>query len=134
MSKIYDLYSPDQRKIDNLKRRIRGYQKMEKDLNRDIRKTNNKNRELQKRIDTYENPEDLTLMFMYCEEKAKDKINKLEKENRKLNNILNIIEQHCLDEQMPEEYLEYSAFVEVQNMVYEGIYEKIQELKGDNNE
>lgn len=51
MSKIYDLYSPDQRKIDNLKRRIRGYQKMEKDLNRDIRKTNNKNRELQQRID-----------------------------------------------------------------------------------
>lgn len=50
MSKIYDLYSPDQRKIDNLKRRIRGYQKMEKDLNRDIRKTNNKNRELQQRI------------------------------------------------------------------------------------
>ena len=50
MSKIYDLYSPDQRKIDNLKRRIRGYQKMEKDLNRDIRKTNNKNRELQQKI------------------------------------------------------------------------------------
>lgn len=78
MSKIYDLYGPDQRKIDNLKRRIRGYQKMEKDLNRDIRKTNNKNRELQKRIDTYENPEDLTLMFMYCEEKAKDKIKELQ--------------------------------------------------------
>lgn len=51
MSKIYELYSPDQRKIDNLKRRIRGYQKMEKDLQRDIRKTNNKNRELQQRIE-----------------------------------------------------------------------------------
>lgn len=49
---------------------------------------------------------------------------------QKLKNILNIIEQHCLDEQMPEEYLEYSAFVEVQNMVYEGIYNKIQELRG----
>lgn len=47
MSKIYDLYSPDQRKIDSLKRRIKGYQKMEKDLQKDIRKTNNKNRELQ---------------------------------------------------------------------------------------
>lgn len=51
MTKIYDLYSPDQRKIDNLKRKIKGYQKMEKDLQRDIRKTNNKNRELQQRID-----------------------------------------------------------------------------------
>ena len=30
--------------------------------------------DLQKRINTYENPEDLTLMFMYCDEKAKDKI------------------------------------------------------------
>lgn len=54
MSKIYDLYSPDQRKIDNLKRKIKGYQKMEKDLKRDIRKTNNKNRELQQRLDRAE--------------------------------------------------------------------------------
>ena len=51
MSKIYDLYSPDQRKIDNLKRRIRGYQKMEKDLTNQNRKLNNQNRELQQRID-----------------------------------------------------------------------------------
>ena len=51
MGKIYDLYSPDQRKIDNLKRRIRGYQKMEKDLTNQNRKLNNQNRELQQRID-----------------------------------------------------------------------------------
>lgn len=61
-------------------------------------------------------------------------IRDLQEENIRLNNILNIIEQHCLDEQMPEEYLEYSAFVEVQNMVYEEIHNKIQELKGGNNE
>ena len=35
--------------------------------------------DLQQRIDTYENPEDLTLMFMYCNEKAKDKIKELQK-------------------------------------------------------
>ena len=32
---------------------------------------------LRNRINTYENPEDLTLMFMYCDEKAKDKIKEL---------------------------------------------------------
>ena len=32
---------------------------------------------LRNRINTYENPEDLTLMFMYCDEKAKDKIKQL---------------------------------------------------------
>lgn len=61
-------------------------------------------------------------------------IRDLQKEKQKLKNILNIIEQYCLDEQIPEEYPEYGAFVEVQNMVYDGIYEKIQELKGDDNE
>ena len=35
------------------------------------------NRRLKEKINTYENPEDLTLMFMYCDEKAKDKIKQL---------------------------------------------------------
>lgn len=35
------------------------------------------NRRLKDKINTYENPEDLTLMFMYCDEKAKDKIKQL---------------------------------------------------------
>ena len=34
-------------------------------------------KKLKEKINTYENPEDLTLMFMYCEEKAKDKIKQL---------------------------------------------------------
>ena len=38
------------------------------------------NKDLQQRIKTYENPEDLTLMFMYCDEKAKDKIKDLQKQ------------------------------------------------------
>ena len=33
--------------------------------------------QLKDKINTYENPEDLTLMFMYCDEKAKDKIKQL---------------------------------------------------------
>ena len=35
------------------------------------------NTKLKERIKIYEDPEDLTLMFMYCDEKAKDKIKDL---------------------------------------------------------
>lgn len=35
-------------------------------------------KELEQRIKTYEDPEDLTLMFMYCDEKAKYKIKDLQ--------------------------------------------------------
>ena len=38
------------------------------------------NQELKEKIKTYEYPEDLTLMFMYCDEKAKDKIRELKKQ------------------------------------------------------
>lgn len=37
---------------------------------------------LNKKIEQYENPEDMTLMFMWCDEKAKDEI-------KRLNNIIN---------------------------------------------
>jgi hypothetical protein len=40
--------------------------------------------QLQKKVDQYENPEDLTLMFMYCDEKAKDKIKALKNNWNKL--------------------------------------------------
>lgn len=39
------------------------------------------NQELKAKIKTYEEPDDLTLMFMYCDEKAKDKIKELKKQN-----------------------------------------------------
>lgn len=50
MGKIYDLYPKRQRKIDNQARRIRGYEKMKKDLTNANRKLNHENRELLKRI------------------------------------------------------------------------------------
>lgn len=49
-----------------------------------------KNEELQERIKKYEDPEDLTLMFMYCDEKAKDKIKELkERINKAIEYIKN---------------------------------------------
>ena len=52
------------------------------------------NKELKERINTYENPEDLTLMFMYCEEKAKDKIKEL---HNKIDKAIRYINKHRAD-------------------------------------
>lgn len=49
------------------------------------------NKELQEKINTYENPEDLTLMFMYCDEKAKDKIKELQ---NKIDKAIDIIDTY----------------------------------------
>jgi len=39
---------------------------------------------LQEKVNQYENPDDMTLMFMWCDEKAKDKIKQLQEENERL--------------------------------------------------
>ena len=43
-----------------------------------------KNQQLKEELNKYTDPKDLTLMFMYCDEKAKDKIKCLEQENQQL--------------------------------------------------
>lgn len=45
----------------------------------DIRK---ENQELKKQLDKYENPEDMTLMMMWCTEKVKDENQKLKKQQQ----------------------------------------------------
>ena len=42
------------------------------------------NQELKEKLDKYENPEDMTLMMMWCTEKAKDKIKELKDNWNKL--------------------------------------------------
>lgn len=51
MSKIYDLYPKEQRKIDNQARRIRGYEKMKNDLTNVNKRLNRENKQLKQRID-----------------------------------------------------------------------------------
>lgn len=46
MSKNYDLYPSYERKIDNWRRRIIGYEKMKRDLQRQIQILKNKNHKL----------------------------------------------------------------------------------------
>lgn len=62
-------------------------QKENEELKEEIKRVDERNKELVKicqefddEIKKYEDPEDLTLMFMYCDEKAKDKLKELEKE------------------------------------------------------
>lgn len=51
MSKIYDLYPASERKIDNWRRRILGYEKMKRDLQRQIQILRNKNKKQKEIID-----------------------------------------------------------------------------------
>lgn len=50
------------------------------DVKKAIKELQQENQQLKAKIKTYEDPEDLTLMFMYCNEKAKDKIKELEEQ------------------------------------------------------
>ena len=61
------------------------------------------NTELKEKVNTYENPEDLTLMFMYCDEKAKDKIKELKQD---IKNLVKIISKNCDDLEATEEEFE----------------------------
>ena len=58
--------------------------KVEKE--KEIERINNIINELNDKIKQYEEPEDMTLMFMWCDEKAKDEI-------KRLNNIINELEK-----------------------------------------
>ena len=51
MSKNYDLYPESERKIDNWRRRILGYEKMKRDLQRQIQILKNKNKKQKEIID-----------------------------------------------------------------------------------
>lgn len=50
------------------------YKNAYEEMKRLYDKLQQENNQLKDKINTYEDPEDLTLMFMYCDEKAKDKI------------------------------------------------------------
>lgn len=55
-----------------------------KEIHKSIQKLQKENQQLKEQLNKYTDPKDLTLMFMYCDEKAKDKIKCLEQENQQL--------------------------------------------------
>lgn len=46
------------------------------------------NKQLKERLNKYEDPEDLTLMFMYCDGKAKDKIKQLQEQLQQRDEVI----------------------------------------------
>lgn len=54
MSKIYALYGKDERKIDNLKKRIRSYEKMKKDLFKRVGDLKKENQQLKEKLELSE--------------------------------------------------------------------------------
>lgn len=77
---------------------------------------------LNKKIEQYENPEDMTLMFMWCDEKAKDEIKRL---NNIINELKKGIENMYVDD-AGEDIWEY----EEEYLYREEFLDKIEELKG----
>ena len=55
-----------------------------KEIAKNIKDILEENQQLKEQLNKYTDPKDLTLMFMYCDEKAKDKIKCLEQENQQL--------------------------------------------------
>ena len=75
------------------------------------------NQELKSKIETYEDPEDLTLMFMYCDEKAKDKIKELKKQLEEKENIACNWKGSCLEnagkiEKLENQQKEFISYLE----------------------
>lgn len=94
--------------------------KMNKDRLEANLKLVNENKQLKEKINTYEDPEDLTLMFMYCEEKAKDKIKNL---NQRIDKAIEYIEGA----------FEMALYTKSVSLEKENIEELLEILKGGNN-
>lgn len=88
-------------------------------------KANLENEELRERIKKYEEPEDLTLMFMYCDEKAKNTIKELQEEIEKLENVIVGLEcdVEILSEQIEDDCIAHEEalkwYKEAQELAFE---------------
>ena len=96
------------------------------------------NQKLRKKLDELENPKDLTLMFMYCDEKAKDKIKELNQkyvnavadyettmaEKEQLNSLVNSCQEEIRKLKKQVEELEVNYKSEHNMRVYFGTQQK----------
>lgn len=75
-----------------------------------VKNLQQENQQLKAKIKTYEEPEDLTLMFMYCNEKAKDKIKELEEQLKtKHNGFMASVDESC---DLAEEIQKYKEVID----------------------
>lgn len=125
-----------------------------KDVQKAIKKLQQENEQLKEKIDKYENPEDMTLMMMWCTEKVKDENKQLKKqleESKNLKNKLlvynasikgnwNKLKEYIKETKLKEFEKSYGkrygkTFAQAEIIVCNMILDKIQELEGsDSNE
>ena len=74
------------------------FQKELLNIIKDYEKLQQENQQLKEQVEVYENPDDLTLMFMYCGEKAKDKIKELQQRIEKAIEVLKLCNSQCAKE------------------------------------
>ncbi len=112
--------------ITNPKKQLEFY----KDLSEQLQL---ENQELKQKINTYENPNDLTLIFMYCNEKARDMIEELKKELKEKDDFINKLQatKDRLDKydyertNQQKEFIEYLES-EIKRLEENNIYEPLQ--------
>lgn len=93
------------------------------------------NQQLKDKINTYEDPEDLTLIFMYCEEKAKDKIKQLQNNWNELNEFLEKEKERLVKECSNHYTDSFDKYHAVNEDIYDELIkvtDKMQELEGNN--
>lgn len=61
--------------------------------------------------------------------KAHNDYVELQQENQKLTHIIEELEEYCFEEQIPDDYPEYNDLIEIKNMVYEEVLNKLKQLQ-----
>lgn len=80
---------------------------------------------LSDKLSRYEDPDDVTLFALYCNEKVNDRLNKLEKENDILWSIVNEIYKLC-NNNISDDIIS-NIYDEITDMIYKDILDIIDE-------
>ena len=123
MGKIYELYGPDERRIDNLKRRIRGYEKMKKDLTNQNKKLYKENKELKKQL------EEMEELVDSCQKTCDKGLNMALNQKATIENY--VCKNEDLEYKLKELRIQVSAREEVANK-YREVIDKAIEIIKDN--
>ncbi len=135
MSKNYDLYPKSERNIDNWRRRILGYEKMKRDMQRQIQLLKNKNQKQKEVINDYKEDTVNYIEQLQQENKHLDEVNcHLRKNNEKLKYNWNKLKGFVSNslkfyKETDDEYVKTQRELGIRDG-YKIVSGKIQELEG----
>lgn len=92
-------------------------------LKKELNKVNEENKKLKEQIKVYEDPEDLTLIFMYCDIEAKDKIKTLKEQLKKCKKDNNELRKDKL-----ECYMKYTTILTSLNKFIEHLEKRYKDI------